>query len=59
MTDQATETEKALQQGKVSLLDDISKRQSGAATRDYLFIILVVVGVIVVATLAIAAAQYL
>jgi hypothetical protein len=59
MTDQATEVEKAIAKGKKSRLPEITERQSGQGARDYMFAIVIVVGIIVVAVLAIAAAQYL
>ncbi|MCX5746444.1 MAG: hypothetical protein NT062_28540 [Proteobacteria bacterium] len=59
MTDQATETEKALMKGNQARLPGIKQRQEGAATRDYLFTIVVVVGVLVVGVFAYLAISYL
>ena len=59
MTDKATETEKEISKGKPNLLEDIRRRQNDGEGRDYLFTIVVVVGLIVIVVLAIAAAQYL
>lgn len=58
MTDQATEIERAVAKGKEDRLKGIKERQGDEEMKGNFFWIVLVVGVVVVAVLAIAAIKY-
>jgi hypothetical protein len=58
MTDQATEIEKAVSKGKTDRLKGIKEREGSANVTGNLFWIVLVIGVVAIAVLAIAAIKF-